>query len=91
MDKIYGVYFAYSQREVTGNYDKSMPFYPREFARVRVYNNPTDQLEAYANTMCPASQTFEANSEEELEENIKDFNIKFEDENWLEKNIYPYI
>ena len=91
MSKIYGVYLAYSQKEVTGEYDPSIPAYPSVFARVRLYDNKTDQLEAYSNILCSASQTFEANSKEEVEEIIEDFKKKFEDEEWLKKNIYAYI
>ena len=40
---------------------------------------------------CPASQLFEADSKEEIEKKIKEFNENFENEEWLEENIYPYI
>lgn len=68
----------------------SMPEYPREFRRVRKYHDKTSQLQAYANTPCPASQTFEC-EEEELEATLNDLNAKFDDEEWLRVNIYPYI
>lgn len=89
--KFYCVYLAYHQREITGGFDPNKPAYPREFGRVRIYNNKRDQLEAYANTMCPASQCFEANSQEEINKIVEDFKNNFENNEWLEKNIYPYI
>lgn len=89
--KLYGVYLAYDQIEITGDFDPTKPKYPREFARVRCYDNPTDQLHAYANTMCPASQCFEANSEEEFKAKVEEFKNNFENEEWVKKNIEPYI
>lgn len=58
---IYGLYLAYSKWEVLPDEEcanPTVPRYPASVARVRAYNNKRDQMEAYANTMCPASQTF---------------------------------
>lgn len=66
---IYGLYLAYSKWEVLPDEecaDPTVPRYPASVARVRAYDNKRDQIEAYANTMCPASQTFEAETKEEL-------------------------
>lgn len=68
-----------------------LPDYPKECARVRVYDNPGAQLNSYANTPCPASQLFEADSKEEIEKKTKEFNENFENEEWLKENIYPCI
>lgn len=90
--KFYGVYFAYSQYDVFGRVEFSdKPEYPRELARFALYSTPLAQLESYANTRCPASQTFEASSKEEVEKIVEDFKNKFEDKKWLEDNIYPYL
>lgn len=94
MPKFYCVYMAWPKEEVMDEtmegYDK-LPEYPRECARVRVYDNQFAQMDAYANTPCPASQLFEADSKEEIEKKTKEFNDNFENEKWLEENIYPYI
>ncbi len=47
-------------------------------------------MEVYANTMCPASQIFDC-EKENVNDVIEQLHKKFDDENWLEKNIYPYI
>lgn len=94
MAKFYCIYLAYPKYEVIDSnvegYDE-LPTYPRDYARVRVYDNPGAQLDAYANILCPASQCFEADSKEEIEKKVKEFNENFENEKWLEENIYPYI
>ena len=66
---IYGLYLAYTKWEVLPVEecaDPTVPRYPASVARVRAYSNKRDQIEAYANTMCPASQTFEAETKEEF-------------------------
>lgn len=94
MSKIYGVYMAYAKYEVLPDEEcnnPDVPKYPPEIARVRMYNNKRDQMEAYANTMCPASQCFEADTKKEADEIVNDFKKKFQDKDWLEENIEPYI
>ena len=55
MKKTYGVYFAYSKYEVGFEEDNpDIPKYPSELARIAVYSNARDQLEAYTNTICAA-------------------------------------
>lgn len=94
MSKYYCVYMAYAKYEVMDSsregYDE-LPTYPRDCARVRVYDSEEAQLNSYANTPCPASQCFEANSEEEIEKKVEEFKNNFENEKWLEENIYPCI
>ena len=41
--------------------------------------------------MCPASQLLEANTEKELKEKIRKLRNNFRNNEWLEKNIYPYL
>lgn len=48
-------------------------------------------LNAYSNIPNPASQLIEAYSQEELEEKIKQMRENFKDQNWLDKNLYPYL
>lgn len=91
--KIYGVYFAYSKYEVLPDEacsDPKIPRYPRSIARVCSYSNKLDQLNAYANTMCPASMTFEADSVKEFEDKVTEFKNNFEDEAWLAEHVDPY-
>jgi hypothetical protein len=48
-------------------------------------------LYAYANIPNPASQLIEGLSKEELEEKELQMIENFQDQNWLNENIYPYI
>lgn len=94
MSKFYCVYMAYSKYEVLPDEEcnnPDIPEYPPDVARVRVYDNQRDQMESYANTPCPASQVFEADSKEEIDQKVKEYKKNFQDEGWLKKNIYPYI
>ena len=93
MNKVYGVYFAYSKQEVLpeeeyGNYPTD---YPRETARICRYANASQQLDSYANTMCPASQLVTANSEKEFNEKIEQLKNNFEDPEWIAVHIDPYV
>ena len=90
MSKYYGVYLAYSKYEVLPQEmceDVNVPRFPPSIARTRIYDNKLDQLEAYANTMCSDSQTFEADTLDEANQKIKEFKKNFLDENWLKENI----
>ena len=75
--KVYGVYFAYPKqdffpKEVCDLYPTD---YPRDIARVHMFANASQQLDAYANTMCPASQLVTANSEKEFNEKIEQLKL----------------
>lgn len=90
--KLYCVYLAYSQREIMGSYyDPEKPEYPREFARVRAFKSKQAQIDCYANTMCPASQLFEANNQKEYIQKVEEFKNNFENPKWVKENIHPYI
>lgn len=92
--KLYGLYLAYHKRDVLPDEEcenPEIPNYPASIACVRCYETKFEQIEAYANTMCPASQVFEAESREEFEEKVLELNKNFENEAWLEKFIYPYL
>ena len=92
MNKVYGVYFAYPKqdffpKEVCNRFPTD---YPRDIARVHMFANASQQLDAYANTMCPASQLVTANSEKEFDEKIEQLKSNFEDPEWVKDNIDPY-
>lgn len=92
MNKIYGVYFAYSKYEVGFEEDNpNISMYPNNLARVRTYNSAFEQIEAYANTPCAASQLITANSRKEFEEKVKQMRQNFDDPEWISKNIDPYV
>lgn len=89
MNKFYAVAFFYSAQEI--GIDADVITEPFIYRNTAVFNNKTDQLNCYANTMCPASQLLEANTEEELKEKIRKLRDNFRNNEWLEKNIYPYL
>lgn len=92
MNKVYGVYFAYSKYEVGFEEDNpDIPKYPSKLAKVKVYSNARDQLEAYANTMCAASQMITANSRKEFDKKVKEMKENFNNPEWISKNIEPYV
>ena len=91
---LYAVYLAYHKREILSDealQDPNIPEYPKELARVRVYDNKQSQIDCYANTMCPASQLIEAKDMAELEIKVSEMEANFNNEDWLEVNIRPYI
>ena len=93
MAKIYGLFCPYHKSEIMDSSEpeyKELPSYPREFRRIRKYPDKNSQMSGYANVMCPASQMFEC-EEEELKATLDDLHTKFDDEEWLDKNIYPYV
>lgn len=89
MNKFYAVAFFYSAQEI--GIDTDVITEPFIYRNTAVFNNKTDQLNCYANTMCPASQLLEANTEKELKEKIRKLRDNFRNNEWLEKNIYPYL
>lgn len=89
MSKFYAVAFFYSAQEI--GIDADAITEPFVYHRTVTFNNKTDQLNCYANTMCPASQLLEANTEKELKEKIQKLRDNFRNNEWLEKNIYPYL
>ena len=93
MKKIYGVYFAYKKQDVLPEeqYDMYPTDYPREVAKVHTYANKGQQLNAFANTMCPASRCITANSEKEFNEKVRKMQDNFENPEWIKNCIDPYI
>lgn len=93
METVHGVYFPYHKSEFFSPADEgydAMPRYPKEFRRYCLYKTSAAALNAYANTICPASQLFEC-KEDEVDKVIADFDAKFADPEWLKVNIDPYI
>ena len=91
--KVFGVFMPYHKNEILDSvYEgyNELPSYPRKYRRVRVFTDKLTQMEVYANTMCPASQIFEC-EEEEIDATVEKLHKQFDDENWLERNVYPFI
>ena len=55
------------------------------------FTNGLEALEAYANIPNPASQLVDGESPEELAQEMEDMLHNFDDEKWLEENLYPYL
>lgn len=53
--------------------------------------NGTEALNAYANTRCPASQLVDARTPEELADKMVETINNFQDQEWLETELYPYL
>ena len=75
MNKFYAVAFFYSAQEIGIDADVITELFI--YCNTAVFNNKTDQLNCYANTMCPASQLLEANTEKELKEKIRKLRNNF--------------
>lgn len=91
---IYAVYLAYHKNDVLCSDIegfKNLPEYPPSIARLRAYHNQSDQMECYANTMCPASMLIEAIDEKDLETKVKEMQQNFLNLEWLGTHIKPYI
>lgn len=91
--KVFGIYLPYHKDEFLEPTDEEyedMPPFPKQFRRVRIYGTSYEQMTAYPNIMCPASQAFECD-ESEVDAVVADFDSKFADEKWLEDYVYPFI
>lgn len=55
------------------------------------FDNARDAMNYYANTSCPASQHISAPTRELLEQEKQQMLKNYQDEAWLEENLYPYI
>lgn len=90
---IYGVFYPYHKNAILDYSDPEyhcLPDYPREFRRIHTYKNGNEMMNAFANTMCPASRTFMC-EEEDYQRTIEDLHNKFDDAEWLKKNVEPYL
>lgn len=57
----------------------------------RYFTNGTEALDYYANTPCPASQIIDAKNTEELENKMDEMIENYQNNEWLEKELYPYL
>ena len=57
----------------------------------KYFNNGTEALNAYANIPNPASQLVDGETPEELAKEMEDMLQHYDDEKWLEENLYPYL
>lgn len=66
---------------------------PNKWVNVKNYkfNDGQSALDFYTNTPNPASQLIDATSEEELESKMNDMLQNYNDQKWLEENLYPYL
>lgn len=55
------------------------------------FDNGTDALNAYANTPCPASQLVEGKDPYELKCRMGQMLLNYQDEDWLNENLYPFL
>lgn len=55
------------------------------------FDNGFQALDFYANTPNPASQIISEYSPEKLEQSIQDMLHNYQDDKWLEDNLYPYL
>jgi hypothetical protein len=83
----YALMLFYTGREL-GITDKPGVWYN---THTYYYDNGTEALNAYANTPCPASQLIQASDQFELECLMGDMLLNFQDEEWLNENLYPYL
>ena len=57
----------------------------------RYFSDGQQALDAYANIPNPASQLVDGETPEELLKEMEDMLHNYEDEKWLEENLYPYM
>ena len=55
------------------------------------FTNGTEALNYYANTPCPASQIVDGVSPEDLANNMYEMVENYQNEEWLNKELYPYL
>ena len=90
--KVYGIYFAYDASDFLPDeiVDTLNTNYPSGLARIHKYASKGEQLDAFANTMCSASQCITADSEKEFLEKVRQMKANFDNLEWVKDNIDPY-
>lgn len=56
-----------------------------------LFDNGKDALNAYVNIPCPASQLITAEDDYELKCKIGEMILNYQDKDWLNKYLYPYL
>jgi hypothetical protein len=66
---------------------------PEQWVNTDIYytDNGAKALYKYANTPNPASQLIVAEDEYELKSKIGEMILNFQDKEWLDENLYPYL
>lgn len=68
---------------------------PQPFKWINIANrffvDGAEALDYYANTPNPASQIIDATSKENLAEKMAEMLRNYDDEHWLETELYPYL
>ena len=92
MKKIYGIYFAYDATDFFPSevLERLATNYPSGLARICKYASKGEQLDAFANTACPASQCITADSPKEFNEKVRQMKANFDNPEWIKVNIDPY-
>ena len=62
-----------------------------ECTNIRYFENGGQALDYYANTPCPASQIIDSFDKEDLEKQIAEMKVNYQNPAWLEENLYPYM
>ena len=90
--KVYGIYFAYDASDFLPDeiVDTLNTNYPSGLARIHKYASKGEQLDAFANTMCSASQCITADSEKEFLEKVRQMKANFDNPEWVKDNIDLY-
>ena len=90
--KIYGIYFAYDASDFFPSemLDMLKTNYPSGLAKIHKYASKGEQLDAFANPACPASQCITADSEKEFNEKVRQMKADFDNPEWVKVNIDPY-
>lgn len=86
--KYFAVLLFYTAGEI-GNTE--LPPHVYMCTNIVKFDNGEKALNFYANTPCPASQLIDAESEEELNIKCKEMCFNMQDEDWLNKNLFPYL
>jgi len=86
-NKYHAVMLYYTEGElgISNNYGKWIN------TRNVYFTDGAAALNYYSNTKCPASQLVSADSIEELLQEINTMIENFNNKQWLDKNLYPYL
>ena len=85
--KVYAVMLFFTEIEL------GISTVPNKWVNIKnvKFDNGADAVNYYANTKCPASQLIDAESEEELIEKMNQMIKNFNNQEWLDNDLYPYL